>query len=480
MNAPAWWRRPLARALLLWALSALLLAIGAGPKRFSWSENAHFAHLARDLHAGRWTHAGPPPGFCDAQRRANHACRDHHFDDWAQAHRLHLDPSLAERLQLPEQTWAAPCATQACRASPEIGQNRWWIAGRGLLDLPADQYEQVAKPWFISFPPGPALWFLIPLSLGLPMIPDIPLTWVLAATIPATLDLILRRRWRDSSNWPTCLALAALFATPLWSIAIQGQVWFCAQISFLALVCGGFAFLIQERAGLRVVGGALWGWALCCRPSAALGLLLAMAWCLTATRAQDQRAPRQLLKTFAPAIGPLLAVASMAYWNHARFGSVWEFGHHFLVIRWQDRIQRHGLFSFEYIWRNLKAFTWQLPRLRIPPKISIHGLGWLWTTPWIFPLLAQRKTQKNLLLAGLLVLVPALLYQNTGQLQTSYRFAVDTLPFLILAIPAGSSKRQRWLIPALIYASIVNGTLALAWVHDPTALFVLDPPGWPF
>lgn len=487
LNLRSGWQR----ALLLWVLSATILALWAGPKRFSWSENDHFAHLARDLHAGRWTHDSNPPGYCDRQRKKAGRCKYHRFDDWAKGHRLILEPLLADTLNLPREFWATPCATTRCRRDKDFGEHRWWVPGRGLTNLNPGAYRVDHSAWFISFPAGPSLWFLVSLWLGLPMIPDILLTWILAATIPASLDLAIRGFFahQDSpwSFWPSLLALATLFATPMWSIAVQGQVWFLAQISFCALLSAGLALFSSDRSSLRLLGSALWGWALWCRPSAALGVGLALLLLVLGrfgnprTRATSNVAPRQEFRSkIAVLIAPTLALAAMAYWNFTRLGDPFEFGHRFLQIRWQERIQNTGLFDTSYLSRNLQSFLWISPKFEFPPRVSIHGIGWLWSTPWIFAASMQRRSHNTFLVCGLLILAPTLLYQNTGQLQVSYRFAVDALPFWVMALGATYTQPPRWLIVLMVTSTLIQGWLAWSWVHLGHLFFVHTPRGWPF
>lgn len=467
------------RYAILWFISAAILAIWAGPKRFSWSSNDHFVHLARSYVQGQWTHSENPPGYCSASKKRARKCRYHRFDDWARFAQIELDPSLAQELELPSKVRGNRCATRRCQQDPEWRAHRWWIPGRGLVNLRASAYRIQNEAWFVSFPPGPALFFLLPLVLGLPLLPDIPLLWMLAATVPPSLDLALAPTRFGPSGLPrSLLALAALFATPLWGLAIQGQVWFLAQVTFIAASALGLA-LWGQRPGAKAITAALFAFALACRPSASLGLLAA----LTILLAREQRGldlQARLAKSW-PLLIPGAMDLLLAAWNWQRFGDPFEFGHAFLQVRWQERIQERGLFSWSYLYRNLSCFLWQAPQWSWPPRVSIHGLGWVLSCPWIlWASIAAPKGQRRLLGAALLVLLPALFYQNSGQLQTSYRFALDALPLWMIAIAGSRRLHERLTKVTLVWALLLNGTLAWMWLHEFSSLFVFEPRGWPW
>lgn len=502
------WIRP----LLIWLGSAFVLASLAGDKRFAWSHNTHFAHLAQDLYAGHWTHDSPPPGYCSAKAKRAKKCKYHQFDDWAQARSLVLDQKLARELDLRPTLWAMPCKSSACQQDASHRAHRWWIPGRGLTKLPAGRYRLVSKTWFVSFPPGPALWFLIPLWLGLPMLPDIPLTWMLAATIPVSLDLATRRRWPGlSKRWSLGLALACLFASAMLGISVQGQVWFLAQISFAALLSAGLAAWFMPGKGAPWLASLCWALALACRPSTALGVLLtgfvlARRACDAPSPAQQKRVddkeapssnacsehekqvgPQKKRSWKAPLgspwiifLGPMVSLATMARWNWQRFGSVTEFGHHFLEIRWMQRIQTLGLFDSSYLAKNVLSFFCLPLRSISPLMIPIHGLGWLWSTPWILWLSFKRRNDWALLACVVLGVAPALFYQNTGQLQLSYRFALDLLPVWVLAVAPNAASRPRSTQALVLHALLLHCALSWAWVHHPAWVFGTRATNWPF
>jgi hypothetical protein len=65
--------------------------------------------------------------------------------------------------------------------------------------------------------------------------------------------------------------------------------------------------------------------------------------------------------------------------------------------------------------------------------------------------------------------------------QTTYRFAVDWLPLVLLALAFGGATRR----PGLLLPLVAAGALFAVWTswwfgRNPGKLFVRDPIGWPF
>jgi hypothetical protein len=177
-----------------------------------------------------------------------------------------------------------------------------------------------------------------------------------------------------------------------------------------------------------------------------------------------------------------IAGAAMMWLNWARFDDPFEFGHRFLEIRWQPRMQQTGLFALEYLSRNLQCLLTLMPQ-RSPLRVSIHGMALWLSTPWILlaPLGRARFDGRGALwLAVLLSAAPSLLYQNSGQLQFSYRFAVDWLPLVLVAMAFGGAAKRRAFPIAVVLATLVHAWGAWQYTRAPGRLFVADPPGWPF
>jgi hypothetical protein len=182
-------------------------------------------------------------------------------------------------------------------------------------------------------------------------------------------------------------------------------------------------------------------------------------------------------------IAPLAVIGTaIACFNWARFDDPLEFGHRYLDIRWQTRIQTFGMFSPHYLVRNLECLLWLAPQVSPQLRWSIHGMGLLLASPWLVSLARARiwfPQRTGLALAAVAVAVPALLYQNSGQVQFSYRFALDFLPLVLVLLVVGGGARGRWFPALVLVAAVVQ--LYGAWMYGraPGRLFVQDP-WWPF
>ncbi len=469
MNVPPWLRGRI-RPLLVFVITFAALAILAGPSLTKPSANNHFVHMASGWLHGRLHHEGQPPGYCDAKRRRAGKCRHHRYDDWAVLRTLEFADGSSVQ--------AFPCRTQPCKdARRTEGVETWYVTGRGWTDYPRGEARRGAQTWYVSFPPGPAAALLPAVAVWGLATPDVLLTALVAACIPVVLLVFLdRTRGTEHGRGTEHLLLAAALGlgSPACFLGANGSVWFTAQI-FGALALTAYLSCAWDlhRPGWA---GVFLGLAVACRPTMAVAVLF-FAW-----EWWRRGRPVPALVRFA---GPVLLIgAALMLHNLARFDDAFEFGHRFLDIRWQARIQQYGLFHPRYLGRNLECLLWLLPKQIWPPKVSIHGSA-LWVfSPWVLLAFAVRGrfAQKwGLLLTMLALMVPALLYQNSGQTQPTYRFAMLWLPVLATVMAHGGALRLRRLAIVLVVLSIAMQSWA-AWmfVRKKGQLFVTDPLGWPF
>jgi hypothetical protein len=155
-------------------------------------------------------------------------------------------------------------------------------------------------------------------------------------------------------------------------------------------------------------------------------------------------------------------------------------------------MQEVGLFSITYLPRNLACL------LLVPPVFvarspwilaSVHGIALTFTAPWLAfaaaprrdPTVAERALPAGaLLMTAALVAVPNLLYQNSGQVQFTYRFALDWLVYLLPILGAAAWPRS-WVFRTIVAASAALCLHGAFWTNAaPARSFVLDPLGWPF
>jgi hypothetical protein len=372
-----------------------------------------------------------------------------------------------------------------------------WLRGRLDLGHPPPAYTlnndfaSWQGRWYVSFPPLPAV-VLLPfakLARSPERLRDGQIWFWLAGIAPAMLFLALeklRRAGHSQRSELTNVLLSALFAfgTVYFFTAVQGEVWFAAHVVAVPLVAAYLMCAVSaERpvlAGLFIVlafatratpvalGGVLFvleAVRVSLRGPLPAGTLRARAAALW--RNLDGRALARRLALFGAPIVPVLAI--LMWHNHVRFGSVMEFGHHYLVIGWRPRIDRWGLFSYHYLARNLGVVLTSLPYLnQVPAKLQInmHGLALWVTTPAFLWLLWPRRTGPLWLALAVTVGLVAgmdLLYQNSGHEQFGYRFSNDYAVYLIAMLAIGGFRLRRLFWACAVLAVVVNSFGALTF-----------------
>jgi hypothetical protein len=470
----------LARPIAVYLVALIGLCLLAGSKRLlEPSHDNHYSHLAQAWLDGRLDHEGKPPGWCTPELARAKKCRQHTYDDWARVWTIELRDGTRFR--------GHPCKTSACEQLRRQGVEGWLVAGRGheLREIERREIVSRTDTWYVSFPPGPALVLLPAVAVRGIAAPDVLITCLFAALIPVVFLLWFdRERGREAGRGREHLWAAAAwtFASPAAFVGAHGRVWFTAQV-FGALCLT--LYLASSWNLRRPAWAGLWlGLAIACRPHLAFALPFFMTewWRVSAGRRRWEAALRFAI--------PLAVVgAVLMTLNVQRFDDPFEFGHRYLDIRWQQRMQEVGMFSTEYLGRNLRCAFSLLPVWRDGPwdgrlpRVSLHGSSILLGAPWVLALAWARDRcpqRWGLLISAVAVAVPSLLYQNSGQIQFSYRFAIDWLPMILAAIVFGGGARRPW-FPMLVGVGAI-WQLYGAWLFGrrPGQLFVTDPLGWPF
>ena len=328
--------------------------------------------------------------------------------------------------------------------------------------------------WYVSFPPFPAVLMMPFVAFAGLGFDDVAFTVPFAAVNVALLYRLMRRIQEldggTRSEWDhAALALLFGFGTLAWSCSIRGEVWFTAEVIGVTLT------LLYLHAALRakhpVLAGLLLAFGSITRTPIAFSAIFFVLEAIAAGGRLDRENLRQAFterlgataRSLALFAVPIAAVAvPMGLMNAARFGSPTEFGHrHLYANRVNAQIRAHGLFSFEYLPRNLRAAFLLLPRLeRNPPRLSFDGEGMslFATTPaWALLFFPKEKPRLwvPLWLTTAAVALPGFFYQNTGYYQFGYRFSLDYTPYLILLLAVGGRALDRvfWVL-ALIGVAV--------------------------
>jgi hypothetical protein len=365
-----------------------------------------------------------------------------------------------------------------------------WLDGRSSLAEPLPStYDLISYEgqFYVAQPPLPALMMLPLVAIrGAAGTPDILVTVILGALSVALADLTLRVMVRDLSPQRHFL-LMIFFAlgTVHGMLSALGTVWFTPQIA--ATLALWFFLLGMVWRWPLLVGCALAAVALA-RPGVLPGAILLYAgwilfdfWAVTSDANSHNREGLvtlpydllRLLKTGLLAAAPiLLALVFLGWYNNARFASATDFGYDYIneAPELAQRRLDHGNFAAYFLPENLYTATIRPPLLEdgsIEP--DPWGMGLLLTSPvLVYAALAFPWDRQKMLLAsgGMLMLLPALLYHNTGSAQFGYRFVLDALPVLMILVAIGARRGKGWPLAVLTVWSVAVHLWGFFWLFE--------------
>ncbi len=287
--------------------------------------------------------------------------------------------------------------------------------------------------------------------------------------IALCLERLPRRMGRPALSAPNRVMLTLLFALGAapWSNAMMAGDWHLAHaVALCALL---LALREYTRTNRPAVIGLFVGLAILSRPTTAFaGLFFAFP---LANRSHLGSLTRW-------AAGPVAAVAILAAYNLARFGSAMDFGYDRMVLTGEGQrlMAAYGQFQLAFIPRN--AFWFFLA----PPWPTADGAaGWLTYDPRglglflatpaaLYAFVAfrrpdARRVARDAAMATGLCLVPLLMYFNTGYWQFGHRFSMDYLPMLMILVVAGMGPRPGRLAWGLSGLSMGIHAWGMLWVE---------------
>jgi hypothetical protein len=258
--------------------------------------------------------------------------------------------------------------------------------------------------------------------------------------------------------------------------SVNGSVWYTAHIVSVALA-GAFLYAALD-ARAPITAGLLLGAITLTRPQMGFfGIFfLFEAW----------RRGRFTVGTMLRVGLPVAVLGAAGGWfNWARFGSPFEFGHFYLNVRWTDRIQRYGLFNYSFLSRNLAAAFALTPKFlakRPWVQVSWHGMSMLITSPALIYLLWPKQRPPIHMVLWLTVAPIALLsflYQNDGWVQFGFRFSIDYLLLLMMLLAVGGRPMTRTMKALILIGIGVNLfgaiTFQRAWQFYQEGFFPIGP-----
>jgi hypothetical protein len=350
--------------------------------------------------------------------------------------------------------------------------------------LTIDKDEIESKTWirYVSFPPFPAVLMLPFVAIWHLNFNDVIFSVVCAAINPVLLFLLLgnlRRRGYSQRSVTDDLLLTAMLGvgSVYYFCSVLGQVWYTAHVVGVTCVLGyAWGCLDASRPALA---GLCLGLGFATRTPAGFMFPLFFfelvrscgGWARLKAWRKEGLPPGMVSKfvRFALPAGGVLAL--LLIHNALRFGNPAVFGHEYLNISWQDRIQKWGLFNYHFLSRNLTCALVLLPRILAHApyvKVGAHGMSMLVTSPYLGYTVAPKERSPlalGLWITILLTAIPSLFYQNSGYVQFGYRFSLDYMVFLIMLLAVGG-RRITWLWKAMLIWSVgVNLFGAIVFDH---------------
>jgi len=238
-------------------------------------------------------------------------------------------------------------------------------------------------------------------------------------------------------------------------------------IGFAYLTLAILEYFYQKRFWLI---GLLLMLAFLTRPPLILGSVFFILKIIT-----EKYSLKQKIKNLSILFIPLsLGVIIFAYYNFARFGTIFETGYQYQNVLIKNYGTNPVLLSFKNIFKNLYYFLLAPPTLiKGFPFFKPNGMGTglLFISPVLFLTLFTLKKFKNVWISWTTVLVMSiipLMWIDPGQWQIGYRFAVDFFPFLFLILFYFIRQNK---LSKLTFALLVFGTLAAISLSINDALF---------
>jgi hypothetical protein len=332
--------------------------------------------------------------------------------------------------------------------------------------------------WYVPFPPLAAVLMLpwvaafgveetntVAFSILWGAI-NVTLAWLI-------LEALAHRRWIQLSIRGRCW-LVLLFALGCvhWQVATEGSVWFLSHTStvlFVALAVWGAIETRSPWLSALALAIALWG-----RPNVVLTWVLLLGVYAQHLYEDLGHVDRRRLYAWAwrSAVPLGVSIMGLAAYNYARFDNPLDFGYARQNISSAVRGDlARGQFHPYHVPRNLHTLLFGGPRWNadgILPVPDDHGMSVLLTTPALFYLVRAWRRRREPFVGGAwlatgLLLIPILLYYNTGWRQFGYRFSLDFMIPLVVLLAVAAGRRVTWPMRSLILLGVLINAWGVVW-----------------
>ena len=453
----------------------------SGTRLKSASENNHFAYLAEAFIAGQLSLKSPPP----------------HGNDWASYEILQLRE--ASRIKVSSKLNRPVSELKGIylpKRSKESRKTRRFETLQGeRLVVSSSDIKSRRRHYFVSFPPLPAVLMLPFVAIFGLTSSDVWLTIIFAAlnggfAYHLFSEVIRRRRRRTGSTqrehdryaaiqdrsealW---LSISLTLGTAHFWCAVRGEVWFTALI--IGVSCQLLFFKWAWDLKRPLLAGLAYACAFSTRASLITLGLFAYAHLFSKERKLQDRLRRLILFS----LPPLLIGSLLLYYNHLRFERWYEFGHRYLAGGQLGRISEYGLFNTVFLKKNIIAAFALLPFFSMSAPLitySWHGMALQFSSPHLLFILFRVKKEteeendekgcsNRVQIWGLAAVILStlsllLMYQNTGWVQYSWRFALDVIPAMTLIIALTAQARGKAFRATVLWGVLINMIGALVF-----------------
>jgi hypothetical protein len=367
--------------------------------------------------------------------------------------------------------------------SPEMAYFNYladsFLAGRLYIPTPPSTHDltRYQTRWFVPFPPLPALLMLPWVAwAGLARTSTVLFSTLMGAANATFVFLILQalaeRGWSKlkthDNYW---LTLLFCLGTVHWYMAVDGQVWYLSQICTVTFMALAVWLALKSDSGL-LVGLAL-ALALASRPTVVFVWVLLLGIVIQRWQAADPsidwgRLARWIVLSALPVA---LVIVGLLWYNAARFNDPFDFGYlrENIAQKLIPNLRDYGQFDLHFVPINFWAMWLALPEWDARAGLfwpDPEGMSMLITTPALIYLVRAWRRTPLVVSAWLsigLLMIPLLLYYNTGWGQFGYRFSMDFIVPVMVLLAVAAGDRVSWLMRLLIIVGVVVNGYGVAW-----------------
>jgi hypothetical protein len=381
----------------------------------------------------------------------------------------HLSAIVGKRMQSPVKAYF-----------PELAES--FLQGKTYLENPTITHDLTFDHghWYVAFPPLGALVMLPQVALrGVSGVNSINVSIFYGVLGVVLVYLILAelaaRGWTKLSTSDNVWLTFLFGMGVIYWIALSGQIWYVNQTLTVTFVALSIWLLLVTRSPW--LSGAGLAAAMLARPTIGLTsfLLFGIHWQMQKDdgKEMDLRAALRWLIPFGVPLA--VAVVGMLWYNHIRFGSLYDFGYFTMNVgeTYQQYLDAHGEISLYYLPLNAYWMLLSLPQKNPAVPLACgyfagadSGISLLFAFPAM--IYAFRSLKRRIWIWGAWASVFGLLsflmlYFSEGGTQFSYRYSLDFTVPLVMLIAVGAGRWVSLKLRVLILAGVLVNYWGMLW-----------------